>query len=254
MELKGKVAVVTGAASGIGRAAALRFAAEGAAGVVLADLNAEGLKPVSEAVSGVAVACDVSKESDIRKLVTAAEEHYGRIDVFFSNAGIVSRGGLETPDDVWEKNWKIHVMAHVWVARAVVEKMVARGGGYFLVTASAAGLLNIVESASYGVTKHGAVAFAEWLSIAYGRKGLRVSCLCPQAVVTGMYQGDGGSAGVDGALTAEQVADEIVKVMAEEKFLILPHPQVLEYMRAKTANYDRWLGGMQKLFIKHQDH
>ena len=252
MNLKGKVAVVTGAASGIGRAAALRFAAEGAAGVVLADLNADALKAVASEVKGLAVPCDVSREADIKRLVSEAERKYHRIDVFFSNAGIVVRGGLETPDEVWERNWKIHVMAHVWAARAVVEKMVARGGGYFLVTASAAGLLNIVESASYGVTKHGAVAFAEWLSIAYGRKGVHVSCLCPQAVVTGMYQGDGGSAGVDGALTAEQVADEIVKVMAEERFLILPHPQVLEYMRAKTANYDRWLGGMQKIFLKYQ--
>jgi len=252
VDLKGKVAVVTGAASGIGRAAALRFAAEGAAGVVVADLNREGLASVAEATSGLAVACDVSSESDIQRLVREAEARYGRIDVFFSNAGIVLRGGLETPDELWEKNWKIHVMAHVWAARAVVEKMVARGGGYFLVTASAAGLLNIVESASYGVTKHGAVAFAEWLSIAYGRKGLHVSCLCPQAVITGMYHGDGGSAGVNGALTAEQVADEIVKVMAEERFLILPHPQVLEYMRAKTANYDRWLGGMQKLYLKYE--
>jgi len=252
VDLKGKVAVVTGAASGIGRAAALRFAAEGAAGVVLADLNADALKAVASEVKGLAVPCDVSREADIKRLVSEAERKYHRIDVFFSNAGIVVRGGLETPDEVWERNWKIHVMAHVWAARAVVEKMVARGGGYFLVTASAAGLLNIVESASYGVTKHGAVAFAEWLSIAYGRKGVHVSCLCPQAVVTGMYQGDGGSAGVDGALTAEQVAVEMVKVMAEERFLILPHPQVLEYMRAKTANYDRWLGGMQKIFLKYQ--
>jgi len=252
VNVKGKVAVVTGAASGIGRAAALRFAAEGAAGVVVADLNRDGLAPVAEATSGLAVACDVSREADIQRLVREAEARYGRIDVYFSNAGIVLRGGLETPDEQWEKNWKIHVMAHVWAARAVVEKMVARGGGYFLVRASAAGLLNIVESASYGVTKHGAVAFAEWLSIAYGRKGVHVSCLCPQAVITGMYKGDGGSAGVDGALTAEQVADEIVQVIAAERFLILPHPQVLEYMRAKTANYDRWLGGMQKLYLKHE--
>ncbi len=251
MNLEGKVAVITGAASGIGRAAALRFASDGAAGVVVADLNGEGLKPVAEATRGLAVPCDVSREDDIKRLVREAEARYGRIDVFFSNAGIVVRGGLETPDEVWERNWKIHVMAHVWAARAVVEKMVARGSGYFLVTASAAGLLNIVESASYGVTKHGAVAFAEWLSIAYGRKGLCVSCLCPQAVLTGMYKGE-GSAGVDGALTAEQVADEIVKVMAEERFLILPHPQVLDYMRAKTANYDRWLGGMQKIYLKYE--
>jgi NAD(P)-dependent dehydrogenase (short-subunit alcohol dehydrogenase family) len=212
VDLQGKVCVVTGAASGIGRAAAQRFAAEGAAGVVVADLNADGLKPVAEETKGLAVACDVSREESIRELVRTAEEKYGRVDVYFSNAGVIARGGLETTDKEWERNWKIHCMAHVWAARAVVERMVARGGGYFLITASAAGLLNIVESASYGVTKHGAVAFAEWLAIAYGRKGLRVSCLCPQ---------------------------------------ILPHPQVLEYMRAKTTNYDRWIGGMQKLFLKH---
>lgn len=252
MDLNGKIAVITGAASGIGRAAALRFAREGAAGIVVADLNAGGLKPVAEAVGGMAVTCDVGREADVQRLVEQAEARYGRIDVFFSNAGIAERGGVEAPDEAWERHWRIHVMAHVWAARAVVEKMLARGGGYFLLTASAAGLLNIVESAPYGVTKHGTVAVAEWLAIAYGRRGLRVSCLCPQAVITGMYQGDGGSAGADGALTADQVADEIVKVMAQETFLVLPHPQVLDYMRNKTANYDRWLGGMQKLFLKQQ--
>jgi NAD(P)-dependent dehydrogenase (short-subunit alcohol dehydrogenase family) len=251
MELKGNVAVVTGAASGIGRAAALRFAKEGAAGVVVADLNAAALKPVADEVKGLAVACDVSREADVQNVVAEAEKKYGRVDVYFSNAGVIHRGGLESPDAEWERNWKIHVMAHVYAARAVVEKMVARGGGYFLVTASAAGLLNIVESVTYGVTKHGAVAFAEWLAIAYGRRGLRVSCLCPQAVVTGMYRGEGGSAGVDGALSADQVAGEIVKVMAEERFLVLPHPTVLQYMRNKTADYDRWLGGMQKIYAKH---
>jgi NAD(P)-dependent dehydrogenase (short-subunit alcohol dehydrogenase family) len=253
MDLKGKVAVITGAASGIGRAAALRFKQEGAAGLVLADLSFEKLKQVASEVDGLGVQCDVGKEGDIQRLVREAEVRYGRVDVFLSNAGIFQRGGLEASDADWERNWKIHVMAHVWAARAVVEKMLARGGGYFLVTASAAGLLNIVESASYGVTKHGAVAFAEWLAIAYGRRGLRVSCLCPQAVITGMYQGDGGSAGVDGALSVEQVMDEIVKAMAAETFLILPHPRVLEYLRAKGANYDRWLGGMQKLFLRHHD-
>ena len=251
MNLDGKIVVVTGAASGIGRAAALRFARAGAAGVVVADLNAEGLKPVAEATRGLAVACDVSKEEDIKRLVREAEARYGRIDVFFSNAGIIARGGIEAPDEVWERHWKIHVMAHVWAARAVVEKMLAQGGGYFLVTASAAGLLNIAESAPYGVTKHGAVAFAEWLAIAYGRRGLRVSCLCPQGVLTGMHSGGESSASADGTLTAEQVAEDIVRVMGEETFLILPHPQVLDYVRAKAANYDRWLGGMQKIFMKH---
>jgi len=252
MKLKGKVAVVTGAASGIGRAAALRFAREGAKGLVLGDLNVEDLRAVAAEVQGLGVPCDVSKEADIGRLVAEAEGEFGGVDVYFSNAGVIGRGGLESSDAEWERNWKIHVMAHVWAARAVVEKMVARGGGYFLITASAAGLLNIVESATYGVTKHGAVAFAEWLAIAYGRKGLRVSCLCPQAVMTGMYRGGGGSAGVDGALSAEEVAEEILKVMDAEKFLILPHPTVLQYMRNKTADYDRWIGGMQKLYAKHQ--
>lgn len=251
MELRGKIAVVTGAASGIGRAAALRFAKEGAAGVVLADLSSEKLKPIAAEIGGLPVQCDVGKEADIQRLVREAEARFGRVDVFFSNAGIFQGGGFNAPETDWERNWKIHVMAHVYAARAVVDKMAARGGGYFLVTASAAGLLNIVESATYGVTKHGAVAFAEWLAIAYGRKGVRVSCLCPQAVTTGMFQGDGGSAGLDGVLTVENVMDEIVKVMGEEKFLILPHPKVLDYMRLKTADYDRWLGGMQKLFLKH---
>lgn len=252
MDIRGKVAVVTGAASGIGRATARRFAAGGAAGVVVADLNLEGAQAVATEIGGHAVRCDVSREADIQALVAAAEAKYGHIDVYFSNAGVVMRGGLETPDEIWEQNWKIHCMAHVWAARAVADKMAARGEGYFLVTASAAGLLNIVESASYGVTKHGAVAFAEWMAIAYGRKGVHVSCLCPQAVMTGMYTGQGGSAGVDGALSAEQVAEDIVKVMAAESFLILPHASVLDYMRAKTANYDRWLGGMQKLYLKHE--
>ena len=248
MNLKGKVAVITGGASGIGRAAALRFKQEGAAGLVLGDV---GFKKIDSTPEGVTVPCDVSKEGDIKKLVAEAENRFGRVDVFFSNAGIFQAGDIHAPDADWERNWKIHVMAHVYAARAVVDKMIARGGGYFLVTASAAGLLNIVESATYGVTKHGAVAFAEWLAIAYGRRGLHVSCLCPQAVITGMYQRDGGSAGVDGALTVEQVMDEIVKTMAAERFLVLPHPKVLDYTRVKTGDYDRWLGGMQKLFLKH---
>jgi NAD(P)-dependent dehydrogenase (short-subunit alcohol dehydrogenase family) len=251
MELKGKVAVVTGAASGIGRAAALRFAAAGAAGIVTADLNGSGAEAVAREAGGLGVRCDVSREEDVKALVRAAEQRYGRVDVYFSNAGIISRGGPEVADEIWERHWKVHVMAHVWAARAVVEPMLARGGGYFLVTASAAGLLNIVESAPYGVTKHAAVAFAEWLAIAYGRRGLRVSCLCPQLVRTGMMQREDTSAGVDGVLSAEQVADEIVNAIAGETFLVLPHPQVLDYLRGKSANYDRWLGGMQKLFLRY---
>ncbi len=249
MELKGKVAVITGAASGIGKAAALRFAKEGAAGLVLGDI---GFQKTASTPHGIELPCDVSREADLQNLVREAEQRFGRVDVFFSNAGIFQQGGLEAPDEDWERNWKVHVMAHVYAARAVVEKMAARGEGYFLVTASAAGLLNIVESATYGVTKHGAVAFAEWLSIAYGRRGVRVSCLCPQGVLTNMLQDGAGSAGVDGVLTVDDVMDELVKTVREEKFLILPHPRVLDYLRGKASDYERWLGGMQKLFLKHQ--
>lgn len=250
MEIAGKKAIVTGAASGIGRATALKFAAEGAAGVVLADLNEAKLREVAADIDGLPVPCDVGRQDDIQRLVQAARDRYGRVDVYFSNAGIIGEGGPEAPDELWDAMWRIHVMAHVWAARAVVEPMLSGGGGQFIVTASAAGLLNIVESAPYGVTKHAAVAFAEWLSIAYGRRGLDVACLCPQAVRTGMVPGDGGSAGIDGILSPEVVADDVVAAMRERRFLVLPHPQVLDYMRAKTADYDRWLGGMQKLFLK----
>jgi NAD(P)-dependent dehydrogenase (short-subunit alcohol dehydrogenase family) len=169
-----------------------------------------------------------------------------------SNAGILGRqGGFDLEDALWDKMWQVHGMAHVWAARAVVPEMVARGEGYFVVTASAAGLLNIVESAPYGVTKHAAVAFAEWLRIAYGRRGLRVSCLCPQSVDTDMTKDGTGSAGVNGVLTAAQVAADVVATMREEKFLVLPHPEVAKYALNKAQDYDRWLGGMQKLYALH---
>ena len=253
MDIKGKIAVITGAASGIGRATALRFAQLGAAGVIVSDVNEAGLAPVVQQINaagsqGLAVRCDVSKEADIQSLVAAANQRFGRVDVYFSNAGIDGRGGPEASDAIWNKMWEIHLMAHVWASRAVIEPMIEQGAGYFIITASAAGLLNIVESAPYGVTKHAAVAFAEWLSIAYGRRNIGVSCLCPQAVRTGMVTGDGGSAGGDGILSAEQVADDVVATMREQRFLVLPHPQVLQYLRGKTADYDRWLGGMQKLY------
>ncbi|MBS0340621.1 MAG: SDR family oxidoreductase [Proteobacteria bacterium] len=254
MDIRNKVAVVTGAASGIGRAVAIRLAQEGARAVVAADLDLAGAQAVAGEIGAqaLAVRCDVSQEADIQALVAAARERHGQVDIFISNAGILGRpGGFELEDALWDKMWQIHGMAHVWAARAVVPDMVARGEGYFLVTASAAGLLNIVETAPYGVTKHAAVAFAEWLRIAYGRRGLRVSCLCPQSVQTGMVTGDGGSAGHDGILSAEQVAAEVVATMESEKFLVLPHPQVLQYFQAKAADYDRWLGGMQKLHAMH---
>ena len=254
MEIEGKVAIVTGGASGIGAALAKRLASEGAKGVVVADLNFERAQGVAADIgaNAIAVACDVSREADIQALVATARERFGPIDIFMSNAGILGRmGGLELEDELWNKMWQVHGMAHIWAARAVVPDMVARGGGYFVVTASAAGLLNIVESAPYGVTKHAAVAVAEWLRIAYGKAGLRVSCLCPQSVQTDMTKGGTGSAGINGVLTAEQVAADVLATMREEKFLVLPHPEVAKYFLNKAQDYDRWLGGMQKLYALH---
>ena len=252
MEIQDKVVIVTGGASGIGAGLARRMAAEGARGVVVADLNLERAQGVARECSGVALRCDVSKEADIQALVAATRERFGQIDVYCSNAGILGQmGGFELEDALWDRMWQVHAMAHVWAARAVVPEMVARGEGYFLVTASAAGLLNIVETAPYGVTKHAAVAFAEWLRIAYGRRGVRVSCLCPQAVRTDMVTADGGSAGVNGILTPDAVAAAVVAVMRDEHFLVLPHPEVAKYALAKAQDYDRWLGGMQKLYAQH---
>ena len=257
MEIRNKVAIITGGASGIGTGLAKRFAAEGASGIVVADVNLAQAEAVANGINAdgtnraMAVRCDVSQEADIQALVKATRERFGRVDIYMSNAGILGKmGGFELEDPLWEQMWNIHGMAHVWAARAVVPEMVARGEGYFVVTASAAGLLSIVETAPYAVTKHAALAFAEWLRVAYGRKGVRVSCLCPQAVQTGMTTGGGGSAGVDGILSAEQVASDVVDVMREETFLVLPHPKVLDYFRAKGADYDRWIGGMQKIHAR----
>lgn len=254
MDIQGKVAIVTGGGSGIGAGMAQRFVREGARGVVVADINLENAQAVAKALGekALAVHCDVSKEADIQAMVAATRERFGQVDIFFSNAGILGRmGGIELEDALWEKMWQVHGMAHIWAARAVIPEMVARGEGYFLITASAAGLLNIVESAPYGVTKHAAVAVAEWLRIAYGRQGVRVSCLCPQSVATAMTAGGTGSAGLDGVLTAEQVSDVVVQTMREEKFLALPHPEVAKYFQNKGTDYDRWIGGMQKLYAHH---
>ncbi|MBK8071701.1 MAG: SDR family oxidoreductase [Ramlibacter sp.] len=252
MNLREKVAIVTGGASGIGEGLARRLAQEGARGIVVADVQIERAQAVAAEVGGLAVRCDVSQEADIQSLVAATVARYGQVDAYFSNAGILGRpGGIELEDALWDKMWQIHGMAHVWAARAVVPQMVARGEGCFVVTASAAGLLNIVESAPYGVTKHAALAFAEWLRIAYGRKGLRVACLCPQSVQTDMVKGDGGSARYDGILTPAQVAEAVMQTISEEKFLVLPHPEVLNYFRGKAQDYDRWIGGMQKLYAVH---
>ncbi|HEY2709007.1 MAG TPA: SDR family oxidoreductase [Caulobacteraceae bacterium] len=248
MDIKDKIIVVTGAASGIGRALAQRFAADGAKRVICSDINGDGAKVVADQIGGRAFRTDVAKEADIITLIETVEAEEGPIDLFCSNAGVGYGGGAEAPDDRWQKIWEINVMAHVWAARHLVPLMVARGGGYLLNTASAAGLLSQIGSAPYAVTKHAAVALAEWLSITHGDAGIKVSVLCPQAVRTAMTAGNpDGVASVDGMLEPEDAAEACVRTIEAETFLVLPHPQVLDYMRRKTDNYDRWLGGMRKL-------
>jgi NAD(P)-dependent dehydrogenase (short-subunit alcohol dehydrogenase family) len=245
--LAGRVALVTGGGSGIGRATAQRLAAEGAC-VVVADRDAGRLESVAKDIKGVAVACDVAKEADIRHLIAEAERHYGPVDVFFSNAGIGRGGHEDALDKDWADSWAIHVMAHVYAARALMPGMLQRKSGYLLNTASAAGLLASMGSAPYGVTKHAAVALAEHLSIQYGDKGISVSVLCPQAVDTNMLRMAGATAAsVDGVLNTDAVAQTVIDVMDAETFLILPHPDVLQYMTRKTGDIDRWLRGMRRL-------
>jgi NAD(P)-dependent dehydrogenase (short-subunit alcohol dehydrogenase family) len=247
MEIAGRIVVVTGAASGIGRALCLAFARAGAKLVVSADLNADGAEDTAEATGGVAMPTDVSREDDIRSLVETVEERHGPIDIFCSNAGILVTGGPEVANETWQRIWDINVMAHVWAARHVVPHMVERGEGYLLNTASAAGLLNQVGAAPYAVTKHAAVGLAEWLAITYGDKGVGVSLLCPQSVRTAMTQGRESVAAIDGQLEPEPVAEACLDAIRSGRFLVLPHPEVLEYMRRKTSDYDRWLGGMRRL-------
>jgi NAD(P)-dependent dehydrogenase (short-subunit alcohol dehydrogenase family) len=248
MELSGRTIVVTGAASGIGRALARRFAAEGAKLVACADRNGEGAREVAAEVGGVGFTTDVGKEADIAALIETVESEHGAIDLFCSNAGIGIGGGAEAANEAWQRIWDINVMAHVWAARHLVPRMIERGGGYLLNTASAAGLLSQIGSAPYAVTKHAAVALAEWLAITHGDQGVKVSVLCPQAVRTAMTAGNpDGVASVDGMIEPEDVAEACVRAIEAETFLVLPHPEVLEYMRRKTGDYDRWLGGMRRL-------
>jgi NAD(P)-dependent dehydrogenase (short-subunit alcohol dehydrogenase family) len=253
VEIKGKFVVVTGGASGIGAALVRRFAREDAAGIVVADLNAAQAQSVAAEVNGHAVRTDVSRESDVQALIAQATQRFGRVDVLCSNAGIALGGGVDASNADWQRVWEINLMAHVYGARAVLPQMIERGEGYLLQTASAAGLLSHPDSALYAVTKHAAVSLAEWLSINYGDKGIRVSCLCPQGVRTPMLLGPSGerkSFLLEGSVSAEQVADDVIAAMRDERFLVLPHPEVHEYMQRKAADVDRWLGGMRKLRAK----
>jgi NAD(P)-dependent dehydrogenase (short-subunit alcohol dehydrogenase family) len=251
MKVAGKVVVVTGGAKGIGRALSSRFVAEGAKHVVVADLDGDAAVAVATSLgraSGVAV--DVAHEAQVAKLIDDTEQKHGPIDLFCSNAGIF-RGrfeGLDSSDEVWRTMIDVNVMAHVYAARALVPRMIARGGGYLLHTASAAGLLAQIGSVTYSVTKHAAVALAEWLSITYGHQGIKVSILCPQAVNTEMIRGnEAGVASVNGVIEPDEVAEATIRGLDEERSLILPHAVVAEYVRRRAEDHGRWLEGMRRL-------
>ena len=251
MEIAGRIAVITGAGSGIGRAMAQRFAAEGARKVVCVDRVDDSVAEVAQGIGDVATArtLDVTDEAGVAELIAEVERDFGTIDLLCSNAGIAVRGDIETDNDSWEQSWQVNVMAHLYAARAALPRMLERGEGYLVNTASAAGLLTQIGSASYAVTKHAAVGLAEFLAINYADRGIGVSVLCPQAVRTAMTADteNGGVAGVDGMIEPEQAAEAVVDAVREERFLILTHPEVLTYMQRKTADYDRWIKGMRRL-------
>jgi len=252
MELKDKIIVVTGAASGIGRAMCIRYAAEGAKAVICVDRDEVGAQETAKQINSIAIKVDVADEAQIKSMIDRVEAEVGPIDLFCSNAGISVAGGVEVPNDEWQRIWDINVMSHVWAARHLVPMMAARGGGYLLNTSSAAGLLNQVGSAPYGVTKHAAVGLAEWMAMTYGDQGIKVSVLCPQAVRTEMTRGhEDHVAAIDGMMEPDVVAEACVQTIRDETFLVLPHKEVIGYMKAKTENYDRWIGGMRKLNRKY---
>lgn len=253
MNVAGKIAVVTGGASGIGQALCVRLKKEGAAQVIVADIDGDRARAVAVGIDGTAMACDVSSEEQIRGLVEEVEAKWGPIALFCSNAGIACfdprpRDATSAANDAWARSWSVNVMAHVYAARALVPRMEARGGGYFLITVSAAGLLSQIGGAPYATTKHAAIGFAEALAIAHADGGISVSVLCPQGVETPMLRSlPTGPQSRDGVLSADEVAGSAIAGIEEERFLILPHAQVAEYMRRKVTDYDRWLAGMIRL-------
>ncbi|MDH4278078.1 MAG: SDR family NAD(P)-dependent oxidoreductase [Acidimicrobiia bacterium] len=259
MDMMDRVVVVTGGGSGIGEALAVAARQAGARHVVVADLHADQAERVAAAVDGTGIGLDVSDESAIRNLVEQTEEAHGPIDLFCSNAGFVTAAGLEESNEILNRMWDVHVMAHIFAARAVLPSMIARGEGYLLNTASAAGLLSQIGSVGYTITKHAAVALAEWLSITHHHQGIGVSVLCPQAVRTNILANspnvenramgddlDGGVAGADGVLEADDVAQMCLEAIAEQRFWVLPHPEVAEYVRRKGDDIERWLVGMRR--------
>lgn len=249
MDVTGKTIVVTGAAHGIGAALCRRFVAENAAHVVVSDIDHEAAVALASEIDGTAIACDVSSEADVQSLVKQTEDSCGPIDVFFSNAGITVKGGLETANDDWQTMWDVNVMSRLYAARAVVPGMLERGSGYLIHTASGAGLLTEIGSASYSATKHADVALAEWLSVTYGRQGIAVSTVCPLGVKTDFLDEEDPIHQFlhMSAVTTEDVAEAVIQGMKEETFLILPHPDVAEYVTMKADSHDRFIRGFQRL-------
>jgi NAD(P)-dependent dehydrogenase (short-subunit alcohol dehydrogenase family) len=249
VDLNSKVIVITGGGSGIGAAMARRFAREEPAGLVVADIDLDSAAEVADQTGGVAVLADVSDPEANRDLIEGTEDRFGPIDLFCANAGIGMVGDEQSDVSMWNRMWEINVMSHVHAARHLIPGWLARGEGYFLATASAAGLLTNLKAAQYSVTKHAAVAFAEWLAITYGDAGIKASALCPQFVNTPLLEGSETfqALGANHTLEPSEVADAVVSGLNDERFLILPHPEVEKFFQNKANDYDRWLGGMRKL-------
>ena len=266
MEISEKLVVVTGGGAGIGAALAKGMANAGARQVIVTDINFENAQKVANEINGSAVLVDVSKEDDLLELVRSVEDRHGPIDIFCSNAGFVTNAGLEDANERIMHMWEVHVMAHIYAARAVIPQMIANGGGYLLNTASAAGLLTQIGSLAYSVTKGAAVSLAQWLAITHHHQGIRVSVLCPQAVRTDILLNspdlvsdeeaeweEGGVASSDGILEPESVALECIAAINEERFLVLPHQEVVDYMKYRAEDIDRWLSGMRRFQEKLYD-
>ena len=246
MEIKNKVIVVTGGSGGIGKALAFNFIKENAKVVILLDINFDNFESKNNNL--ITKICDVTNEKKLFRIIDEINLEFGLIDIFCSNAGVFSLGNEQTSIEDWNKNWNLHVMSHVFVAKKLIPDMLKRGSGYFVNTSSAAGLLSHIDSATYSTTKHAAIGFAEWMSITYGKQGIGVSILCPQAVETAMTAGrENEVSALDGMMKPEQVASDVIKAIKDEAFLISPHDQVLGYFQNKANNYSRWIGGMQKL-------
>ncbi len=248
MDIRGRVVVVTGGGGGIGGALCRRFKADGASQVVVSDIDRQAAETVAAEIGGTAVPADVTVESDVAHLVRATLKTYGRIDIYCSNAGIAFGGGPEATDEAWRQSWDVHVMAHVYAARALLPGMQERSEGYIVGTISAAALLNHILAAPYAVTKAAGLSLFEWMAIAYYDQGIRVSALCPQGVRTAMLAQEGERSFLAaGALDPGQVAEAVVDAIREERFLILPHAEVGEFFQRKASDYDRWLRGMRRL-------